>query len=382
MPERRARGPGWVRRALWGLTPQVLAIVAALLFLRVFGLLLPELPGAIQRDDLASWIAQLGEGWTALGKMALPMLLIIIGTSNVGPQSGGRRLAALTAAIVVSAGIGTLLRTHGWDAGRSDRLEMMAYVWPRYAVLGALLTFVGELYRREVAADRAAHRIALDRIALDKDLNEARLQVLQAQIEPHFLFNTLANARRLYAESPVAGRRMLDSLIRYLEVALPSVRAADSTLERDVELVTSYLQIQQIRMGARLRFEVDVPDALRRCRVPSMLLLTLVENAVKHGLGPSMQGGLISISARAQRDQLVLRVTDNGVGIRSASGSGIGLANLRARLAAEFGVGASLALSNNETHGATATVIVPMATAPGAEEARVPSGESFAGVSP
>ena len=380
--ERRARGFGWARRALWGLTPQVIVFVALLLFLRVFGMQILQLPDAIARDTVEQWLAELGVGYLALCKMAVPMLLIVIATSNTGPQSGWRRYVALAAAVILSAGMGTLLRLHGWEADWVAKGEMMLYVWPRYALLGGLLTFVGELYRREVASDRAAQRIAFDRVALDRDVNEARLQVLQAQIEPHFLFNTLANARRLYVEDPSAGSRMLASLIRYLEVALPTVRSSDSTLGRDVELVTAYLQIQQIRMGSRLRFEIDVPESLRACRVPSMGLLTLAENAVKHGISASIEGGLIRIVARAEAGQLVLEVADTGVGIKSASGSGIGLANLRGRLAADFDHRASLALANNVMGGATATVVVPMQ--PGAEaiEVHSPTGAALAGATP
>jgi LytS/YehU family sensor histidine kinase len=192
---------------------------------------------------------------------------------------------------------------------------------------------------------------------------EARLQVLQAQIEPHFLFNTLANVRRLYQTDLAAGRAMLDNLMRYLEVALPHMRAERSTVAGELSLVEAYLHVQRIRMGRRLTFRIDVPAPLHALEVPPMMLLTLVENAIKHGLNPLPEGGAIEIRARREGDRLRLDVTDDGRGFQATSGGGTGLANIRARLAAMHGDEASLTLTENEPHGVTATLELP-ATAP------------------
>jgi sensor histidine kinase YesM len=226
-----------------------------------------------------------------------------------------------------------------------------------------MLTIVGEFYRREVASVEAMQRAEIDRAALDREMAEARLQVLQAQIEPHFLFNTLANVRRLYDRDPTAGGRMLENLMRYLEVALPQMRDSESTLGRDSELVDAFLRIQRIRMGSRLTFSIDIPAALLAHSVPPMMLLTLAENAIKHGLNPSPDGGLIRVTARVEADRLLLSVADTGVGFGPGSGAGTGLANTRARLAAQFGDRASLALENNDLGGATATIALPLAEA-------------------
>jgi len=190
-------------------------------------------------------------------------------------------------------------------------------------------------------------------------MDEARLAVLRAQIEPHFLFNTLAIVRRLYQTEPAKAESMLGNLMRYLSVALPQMRAADSTLGREASLTESYLAIQQIRMGTRLAFEVDIPAALRDAQVPPMMILTLAENSIKHGLNPLPEGGAVRISARAEGEHIRLEVADTGQGFTTSSGGGTGLANTRARLAAMYGQAAQLVLSMNRPRGVTAAITLP-----------------------
>jgi LytS/YehU family sensor histidine kinase len=185
--------------------------------------------------------------------------------------------------------------------------------------------------------------------------------MLQAQIEPHFLFNTLATVRRLYQGPAGDGEAMLDHLMRYLEVALPQMRAAESTLEQEVALTCSYLEIQRLRMGRRLAFHIDVPARLRSAPLPPMMLVTLVENAIKHGLAPLREGGAVEIRARAVEGQLHVGVADSGGGFTQSSGGGTGLANIRARLAAAYGPAASLSLALNTPRGVVATLAVPLA---------------------
>jgi len=241
----------------------------------------------------------------------------------------------------------------------------LLYTWPRYVVLGGLLTVVGEIYRREVRSVRAMRDAESDRATFEREMVEARLQVLQAQIEPHFLFNTLANVRRLYEKDHRGGRTMLENLMRYLEAALPRMRDSISTLGRDAELVDAYLRIQQIRMGRRLIYSIDIPSSLLNRPVPPMMLLTLVENAIKHGLSQSTGGGKIRVAAREDGGCLIISVADTGVGFTSGSGGGTGLANVRARLAAQFGDSAKLVLENNEVGGATAMILLPRGDWPG-----------------
>jgi len=356
------RRRGFWRVALSGLTPQVIAIVAALLFIRVLSANVDMAVAAAKSHQLGEWLGDSVMGYVDLLIMAAPMLFIIIATANLGPQRGPKRFAALAAAVVVSAALGVLLRiAFVFLRSDGDPTEMFPYVWPRYAVLGGMLTVVGELYRGEVASIAALQRAEIDRAALEGEMAEARLQVLQAQIEPHFLFNALANVRRLYQKDRAAGARMLGNLMRYLEVALPRMRDSGSTLGRDADLVEAFLQVHQIRMGQRLAFSIDIPGQLLAHAVPPMMLLTLTETAIKHGLNPSPDGGLIRIVARADGYRLTMSVADTGVGFAPGSGAGTGLANIRARLAAQFGNTASLALENNDLGGVTATIALPLA---------------------
>lgn len=362
---RPARRFAFPAKALAGLTPQVIAAVALLLFIRILSASLDKIVLAVNHDDLGGWIARAAGSYGLLLVMATPMLVIVIATANLGPQRGFARIAALVAAVILSTGLGVVLRAalaeyfklgSGWN-----RIWFyLATTWPRYAILGGMLTAVGEFYRRELASIRAMHDAESDRAAFERQMAEARLQVLQAQIEPHFLFNTLANVRRLYDKDRRAGRTMLESLMRYLEIALPRMRDSESTLERDAGLVDAYLRIQQIRMGRRLAYSVDIPQPLRSCPVPPMMLLTLVENAIKHGLAPTPAGGRIHVAARGEGGRLLLSVADTGVGFTPGSGAGTGLANVRARLASEFGHRATLMLENNEFGGATATLALPL----------------------
>jgi LytS/YehU family sensor histidine kinase len=194
---------------------------------------------------------------------------------------------------------------------------------------------------------------------MDRETAEARLQVLEAQIEPHFLFNTLANVKRLYETDRVAGATMMRNLKDYLAVALPQMRAVACTLGRESDHAIAYLNIQQTRMGRRLAFDFDVPPQLRDARIPPLMLLTLVENAVKHGLTPRLEGGRIDVRARVVDEQLRIEVADTGQGFTKSGGGGTGLANTRARLASYFGGRGSLSLAMNSPQGIVATLVLP-----------------------
>jgi hypothetical protein len=241
----------------------------------------------------------------------------------------------------------------------TNRLREIFKFWLYPAALGMVFGGVYLYFRAQAAAaaDLAASTVAAER-ALEQT-TEARLQMLEAQIEPHFLFNTLANVKRLYQTEPGTGRRMLDNLMRYLQEALPRMREGDHTLGRDVALTEAYLGVQQIRMGSRLSYSVDVSDDLRTVRLPPMVVLTLAENAIKHGLNPLPQGGSLSIRASREGEQVVVRIADTGRGFAKTSGGGTGLANVRARLSLAFGDAASLQLRANSPGGVVATIAVP-----------------------
>jgi len=228
--------------------------------------------------------------------------------------------------------------------------------------IAAFVVLIYALQRRAALASTRLHRAQVDRVALQKQTLEAQLQLMRAQIEPHFLFNTLANAKRLCQTDVDRGLSMLDNLIIYLRAALPQMRdTAATTLGKEVDLVHAYVEVLAIRMGARLKFQFDVPAELCARQFPPMMLLTLVENAIKHGLNPSPDGGTIDVRARLDRGDLIVAVADTGVGFGAAAtgGAGIGLANTRARLAAIFGPRADLSLATNTPSGVIATIRVP-----------------------
>ena len=351
------------RKAFAGLTFEAVAIIALLLVIRSVSGSIEQIVAIESGRDARAFLIDAFHGLQATTVMAATMTVIILATANLGPQGGRGRVAALAAAAVISSGLGVVARMALGDWFVSPSWEHMrgfvAYVWPRYLIMGALLTIVAELYRRERANLTEAQQAELDAVALERELAAARLQALQAQIEPHFLFNTLANVRRLFDEDRAAGNTMLEMLMRYIEVALPGMRRRESKLEDEAALIEAYLHIHRVRMGVRLAFVVDIPSSLSSACVPPMMLLTLVENAVKHGLNARPDGGRIRVTARIDDTRLVLTVADTGMGFGSGSGTGLGLANISARLASEFGERATLLLHNNELGGATASIVLP-----------------------
>ena len=205
---------------------------------------------------------------------------------------------------------------------------------------------------------------------VSRQVTEARLQTLQAQVEPHFLYNTLANVQALNEVDPPAANLMVGHLIQYLRSSLPKMRESTSTVGQELELVRAYLNILQMRMGGRLEFAITAPDDLLAYAFPPMMLPSLVENAIKHGLEPQREGGRIDIVAeRAQEgvDQcLRLSVRDTGRGLSDASpqaGGGLGLSNLRERLAALYGSKGRFWITSSEPKGVVATIEVPVQSA-------------------
>ena len=194
---------------------------------------------------------------------------------------------------------------------------------------------------------------------------DARLSVLQAQIEPHFLFNTLASLRSLVQAEPQRAIATIDALVAHLRTTLPKMRdtgqQAESTLGQQLEICRSYLEVMSVRMGPRLTYDIVAPSALWRAPFPPLILLSLVENAIKHGIEPCPGPHRLIVSASIDGDEVLeVTVTDDGPGLREGVGAGVGLANVRAQLALRYGTAASLTLANSMPHGAIATLRVPM----------------------
>ena len=217
---------------------------------------------------------------------------------------------------------------------------------------------------RQQALAEARERHAAERAAQEANaraLAEARLSVLQAQIEPHFLFNALSNLQLLIAEDPAAAQQMTAALARYLRQSMPRERGDGSTLRQQLELSRAYLDIMRIRMGQRLLYRIRAEDDVLTAPFPPLLMATLIENAIKHGIEPKPGGGHVEVDARRDGTRLVVTVSDDGVGFSpdAASGHGVGLANTRARLAALYGDAASLDLGDNAP-GVIVTVTLPL----------------------
>lgn len=322
-------------------------------------------------ENLAWTLAYQPMRLLTLGCLLLPTAVLIVLALN---QSAGRARALRWLALALAVLVGSLLYSQVMPSafcliGASHDEELCspgdAFSWLRasYAsqcgLWGGLIAVLLYLDRSERDASRRLHATKLARVAAERDEDEARLRSLQAQIEPHFLFNTLAHLQRLHAVDPVRGHMMLESLILYMRSALPQMRDASATLSQELALTRAYAQLQQIRMGERLRFEVDVPDELLHAQLPPMMVLTLAENAVKHGLGPKREGGTLRIAARCIGGQLEVEVCDDGVGLKLGAGGGRGLANTRSRLAAQFGARAMLDIANRVGGGVRAALLLP-----------------------
>ena len=215
-----------------------------------------------------------------------------------------------------------------------------------WAAAGALIR------QRDDFAREQALAFELERSKLERNMLDARLRLLQAQVEPHFLFNTLANVQALVNAGSPQASKVLASLIAYLRAAVPRMHEPATTLGQELQLVRAYLELMQMRMPDRLQFELHIDPAAEALQCPPMTLLTLVENAVRHGIDPSEEGGKIEVGARVRDGRCHISIVDTGVGLKPTSGGlGTGLSTLRERLQLTFGGEARLHLLEGEPHG-------------------------------
>jgi signal transduction histidine kinase len=232
-------------------------------------------------------------------------------------------------------------------------------------VIAAILASFFLARERQARAEAAAQRERARVEAAEHQFHLAQLKLLEAQIEPHFLYNTLANVISLVDNDPAGAKRMLERLIDYLRRASAASTPTATTLGTQIELLRAYLDLLVLRMGRRLAYRIEIPRELDALPLPPMLLQPLVENAIKHGLEPKVAGGEVSIVACRGDSALVLTVADNGEGFRTLRGpasAGIGLANLRARLATLYGDAARLVIEDAHP-GTRATIELPMPVA-------------------
>jgi sensor histidine kinase YesM len=214
--------------------------------------------------------------------------------------------------------------------------------------------------RLQAAFEKEQARVA----AAEREATLAQLKLLEAQVEPHFLYNTLANVVSLIDSDPATARRMLDRLITLLRGAAAAAGSGGATLSAQIEDLRAYLDLMVMRMGDRLTFAIDMPSELGALHVPPLLLQPLVENAIRHALEPKVEGGAVRIVARRSGDNLEIVVADTGVGFAAtraapSNGTGLGLANVRERLHALYGPRARLIIEDNQPSGARVTLRIP-----------------------
>lgn len=225
------------------------------------------------------------------------------------------------------------------------------------ACVGATLFY----WNREKMAALQARNVIIEKQAV-----QAQLQMLQAQIEPHMLFNTLATLQTLISSEPLRAQHMLDQLIHYLRATLSTSRSAQTTLGQEFELTKAYLGLMSLRMGLRLSYNLHLPEELQRTPIAPMLLQPLVENAIRHGLEPKVEGGDCTVRVSVHQDMLVLSVFDSGMGLNTSTSynkpasTHLGLENIRARLDALYGPLAELTLTHNIPEGTVAQITIPM----------------------
>ncbi|MFC4819013.1 sensor histidine kinase [Dokdonella ginsengisoli] len=223
-----------------------------------------------------------------------------------------------------------------------------------WVALGALVR------QREAFAREQALAFDLERSELERQALDARLHLLQAQVAPHFLFNTLANVQALVDAGSPQAPAVLRALIAYLRAAVPRLHEASTTLGQELDLVQAYLELMHMRMPDRLHYAIDVDESVRALSCPPITLLTLVENAVRHGIDPAEDGGRIDIDVHRRGEHCRVRVRDTGVGLHASGGGlGTGLANLRERLRLIFGEAANLRVSEQPPHGVCAELDLP-----------------------
>jgi LytS/YehU family sensor histidine kinase len=246
------------------------------------------------------------------------------------------------------------------ERGRVSEWLMLTYAGLLVAPWTALAAIVRQ---KEAFARDQKLAFALERSELERQALDARLHLLQAQVAPHFLFNTLANVQALVDAGSPHASTVLRSLIAYLRAAVPVLDEPAATIERELQLVRPYLELMQMRMPDRLQYAMNVDPAALQVRCPPTTLLTLVENAVRHGIDPAEEGGRIDIDIERLGERCVVRVTDTGAGLHpSGSGLGTGLTTLRERLQLIFGDAAQLRLTSAAPRGVTVEVEMPAQT--------------------
>ena len=272
------------------------------------------------------------------------------------------QLLAVVFAVPLAAALAYFLTTGFSFAFFGEQLRLTGYLFMTVSgvLFGPWIALAAMLREREAFARGQALAFELERSKLERQALDARMRLLQSQVQPHFLFNTLANVQALVDAGSPQASRVLSTLTAYLRAAVPRLNDPVNTLGQELQLVRAYLDLMHMRMPDRLRYAVHAPDHVLALRCPPLTLLTLVENAVRHGIDPGEEGGSIEISVRQWGPRCQVSVVDTGVGLQQVGrGDGTGLATLRERLQLAFGGDARLRLTAIEPHGVCAELDFP-----------------------
>lgn len=239
----------------------------------------------------------------------------------------------------------------------SYNLTMLAFLRSCNAITFLFLFYLTE---KSYLSEKKFQTEQLKWLENEKKMVESQLKLLQAQIEPHFLFNTLTAVGTSYETDIETGRQMLDNFIKYLRTTLDQTRKEETTVKHEIDLITAYLDIFCIRLGERLSYKIDIPGEIERIKFPAMLIQPLVENAIKHGIEPKIEGGQIFIKAEKKGDILSFVISDTGLGLGDSNPQGMGRKIVEERLGALFGSKGKLSFQKNEPSGVRVLLEVPI----------------------
>jgi len=311
------------------------------------------------------WIDDARAFWHPFVTVQLNGFAIAYCVNAAAPWDKSRPIIRLAVACFIGAMIGLVLvvivKQYSLDYARQHAASFAFNVFAAF-FNGLLISLIFFVKFREARATAALHKAEAERHLLSKQAIEAQLKLMQAQVEPHFLFNTLASVQYLTETNPKEASALLGHLIDYLRAALPQLRASSTTLGKEAALAEAYLNILKMRIGGRMSFSIDIPAELQSHPFPPNLLISLVENAIKHGIEPTAAGGSVTVSARREGESIMVSVADTGRGLstdRTSSGQGVGLSNIRERLTALYGARGRFTLESIAPQGARATLALP-----------------------
>jgi sensor histidine kinase YesM len=296
-------------------------------------------------------------GTTMFGA-AFPVLFVLRRTSPFVQMAAA--MAAMATGAVMGIFLGTLVAGKNVHLFFEPRKEVYLEVVILSIITGFLFRYILTAQKKISDALAGIQQEKIKRLTIEKQVIETNLRLLQAQIEPHFLFNTLSNILTLLETDLENGKHMLEDLTAYLRITLSKTRKETTTLGQEIDMIQAYLNIFKIRMGDRLDFTIQVPETLRHLPLPPMLIQPLVENAIEHGLEPKIEGGAIRVSARNENGCLAIEVKDSGLCFHKSNHDwGVGLTNIRKRLKALYEDEAALTFEENTPSGLIVTIEVP-----------------------